>query len=140
MVEVNTTYEGGLHCSIVHEPSSRTLETDAPRDNHGRGESFSPTDLVAAGLGSCMATIMGIVSRNQGYDIDGTRIRVLKEMTKEGPRRIARLTVTIDVPADAAERLDVAARGHLEEAANTCPVRLSILEAIDVPTTFIWSE
>ncbi len=138
MVEVNITYQGDLHCSVVHQPSSGTLETDAPRDNHGRGESFSPTDLVAAALGSCMATIMGIVSRKQGYDIDGTTIRVVKEMTKELPRRIAKLAVTIDVASDAGAKLGKAARVELEHAANTCPVRLSILDAIDVPTSFVW--
>jgi putative redox protein len=138
MVEVNVTYQGELHCSIVHEPSSATLETDAPRDNHGRGESFSPTDLLAAGLGACMATIMGITSRAKSYDIDGTKIRVVKGMTGELPRRIAKLTVTIDVPSAAAAKLDEAARAELEHAANTCPVRLSILDAIEVPTEFVW--
>ena len=138
MVEVNVTYQGELHCSVVHQPSSCALETDAPVDNHGRGESFSPTDLVAAALGSCMATIMGIVARKQGSDIEGTTIRVLKEMTKELPRRIAKLTVTIDVASDVAATLGEAARAELEHAANTCPVRLSILDAIEVPTSFVW--
>lgn len=138
MVEVNVTYEGELHCSVVHEPSSRTLETDAPRDNHGRGESFSPTDLVAAALGSCMVTIMGIASRKKGYDIEGTTIRVVKDMTQAAPRRIAKLTVTIEVPASAAAKLDDSARAELEHAAHTCPVRLSVLDAIEVPTTFAW--
>ena len=138
MVEVNVTYEGELHCSVVHEPSSRTLETDAPRDNHGRGESFSPTDLVAAALGSCMVTIMGIASRKKGDDIEGTTIRVVKDMTQAAPRRIAKLTVTIEVPASAAAKLDDSARAELEHAAHTCPVRLSVLDAIEVPTTFAW--
>ena len=134
MVQIDVHYEGGLHCSAVHGPSGRTLETDAPVDNHGRGESFSPTDLVATALGTCMATIMGIVADRHGWNIEGTRMRIAKEMTPELPRRIAKLDVVIDAPA----ALDDNARRTLENAAHTCPVRLSILPAIDVPVEFRW--
>ena len=136
MVNIDVRYEGGLHCSAVHGPSGRTLETDAPVDNHGRGESFSPTDLVATALGTCMATIMGIVADRHGWNIEGTTMKIAKGMTTEGPRRIERLGVTIDSPA----KLDDAARRTLENAAHTCPVRLSILPAIDVPVEFHWAE
>lgn len=136
MVRIDVRYEGGLHCSAVHGPSGRTLETDAPVDNQGRGESFSPTDLVATALGTCMATIMGIVADRNGWNIEGTRIRIAKEMTPEGPRRIQRLGVVIDAPSG----LDAAARRTLEDAAHTCPVRLSILPAIDVPVEFHWGR
>ena len=134
MVRVDVRYEGGLRCHAVHGPSGQALTTDAPVDNHGRGESFSPTDLVATALATCMATIMGIVADRHAWNIDGTRMTVDKEMTTEGPRRIHRLAVVIDSPAD----LDDAARRTLEAAAHACPVRLSLLPAIEVPVDFRW--
>ncbi|HXC51252.1 MAG TPA: OsmC family protein [Candidatus Limnocylindrales bacterium] len=136
MVRIDVRYEGGLHCSAVHEPSGSTLATDAPVDNQGRGESFSPTDLVATALGTCMATIMGIVADRHGWNIDGTSMRIAKEMTTDGPRRIRQLGVVVDSPA----ALDDEARRTLENAAHTCPVRLSILPAIDVPVEFHWGK
>lgn len=135
MVRIDVRYEGGLRCHAVHGPSGETLATDAPVDNKGRGESFSPTDLVATALGTCMVTIMGIVADRHGWNIDGTSVTVGKDMTSEGPRRIARLGVVIEAPG----RLDEDARRTLETAAHTCPVRLSILPAIDVPVEFRWS-
>lgn len=135
MVTIVVRYEGGLHCHAVHGPSGKALTTDAPVDNHGRGESFSPTDLVGTALATCMVTIMGIVADRHGWNIDGSRLIVTKEMTSEGPRRIHRLAVAVTVPAD----LDAAARTTLEQAAHTCPVRLSLLPAIDVPVQFRWA-
>ena len=137
MVDIDVIYEGGLHCAATHEPSQAKLATDAPQDNHGRGESFSPTDLVATGLGTCMATVMGILARSKNWTLDGSRIHVKKEMTKTGARRIARLPVRIEMAAGTKD-LDAEARSALEHAANTCPVRLSIHEAIDVPIEFVW--
>jgi len=134
MVKIDVRYEGGLRCHAVHGPSGEKLSTDAPVDNQGRGESFSPTDLVATALGTCMATIMGIVADRHGWNIDGTRMSVGKEMTSEAPRRIRRLEVRIEGPAG----LDENARKTLENAAHTCPVRLSILPAIEVPVEFRW--
>jgi putative redox protein len=136
MVEIDLAYEGELRCEAVHGPSRTRLQTDAPLDNQGRGESFSPTDLVAAALGSCMLTLMGIRSRKFGWNIDGTRAHVRKEMAKEPPRRIATLAVRLTVQNSAS--LDEAARDVLVEAALTCPVRLSIHDAIDVPVDFEW--
>jgi len=138
MVDIDVIYEGRLRCAATHEPSLAKLATDAPVDNHGRGESFSPTDLVAAGLGTCMATVMGILGRKENWKLDGSCIHVKKEMTKTGPRRIARLPVRIEMAA-ATSGLDAEARSALEHAANTCPVRLSIHEAIDVPVEFVWT-
>lgn len=136
MVDIDLVYEGELRCEAVHCPSQTRLHTDAPVDNQGRGESFSPTDLVATALGSCMLTLMGIRSRKFGWNIDGSRIHVQKEMAKEPPRRIARLAVRIEVEGSSA--LDEAARAVLVDAALTCPVRLSIHEGIDVPVAFEW--
>jgi putative redox protein len=137
MVDIDVVYEADLHCVATHGPSKATLATDAPVDNHGRGEAFSPTDLVATALGTCMATVMGILAKKKGWGIEGARLHVRKDMTKEGSRRIARLEVRAEMPTEAAV-LDAAARAALEHVANTCPVRLSILEAIEVPVEFVW--
>jgi len=136
MVQIEVRYEGGLRCHAVHAPSGRQLATDAPVDNQGRGESFSPTDLVATALGTCMATIMGIVADRNGWKIEGTKMTISKDMTTEGPRRIRRLGVTVEGPGG----LGSDAQRALENAAHTCPVRLSILEAIDVPVEFHWGD
>lgn len=137
MIDIDVVYEGELHCVATHRPSGARVATDAPVDNHGRGESFSPTDLVAAALGSCMATVMGITANKQNLPLAGARLNVKKGMTATPPRRIAQLAVLIEMP-DAARSVSEAARRELEHAANTCPVRLSILEAIDVPVQFVW--
>lgn len=138
MVSIDIVYQGDLHCRAVHGPSSTQLETDAPVDNQGKGESFSPTDLVATALGTCMATTMGIVSKKRGWSIDGARFAVKKHMTPP-PRRIARLEVRIEMPASTSV-YDAAVRGELERTAHTCPVRISLLDAIEVPVEFVWPE
>jgi putative redox protein len=138
MVDIDVTYEGGLRCSSTHGPSSTALATDAPVDNHGKGESFSPTDLMATALGTCIATTMGIRARKTDRDLEGMRVHVKKIMTREGPRRIAELDVGVMVPAAVAARFDTTARAELEHVANTCPVRLSLLDAIVVPVSFDW--
>src|SRR3954468_21119088 len=133
MVQIEVAYLGQLRCSAQHGPSGTTLMTDPPVDNKGRGESFSPTDLVATALGTCMLTLMGIRASEQGWLLDGTQLSVKKHMTQSGPRRIQTLDVSIRVPGG--PRLSAEARGVLEHAAHTCPVRLSILEAISVPVS-----
>lgn len=140
MVDIYIHYEGGLRCTAKHGPSGSTFSTDAPVDNHGRGEAFSPTDLVATALGTCMVTTMGIVANKQGWGIDGVGVHVKKEMTQEQPRKIARLSTTLTVPNAVAARLDAAARAQLEHTAHTCPVRLSVHPMIEVPITFHWGS
>src|SRR5271169_1803564 len=98
MVNIQIEYQGDLHCKATHGPSGAELSTDAPRDNQGRGESFSPTDLVATALGTCMITVMGIAARKLNIDVSGVTATVEKEMTAAPPRRIERLTVRIHVP------------------------------------------
>lgn len=137
MIDIDVLYEGELHCAATHGPSGARLATDAPRDNHGRGESFSPTDLVATALGTCMATVMGIRADKENLPIAGARINVKKGMTTTPPRRIAELVVLVEMP-EAARAIPEAERRELEHVANTCPVRLSILDAIDVPVRFVW--
>ena len=95
-VVMDITYEGNLNCTATHGPSGMCLRTDAPVDNGGKGETFSPTDLVGTALGTCIITIMGKKAERLGLDIAGTRLRVVKEMTTAPPRRIGRLEVDID--------------------------------------------
>jgi putative redox protein len=134
MVKISIRYEGDLRCAAAHGPSGRSLLTDAPVDNHGRGESFSPTDLVATALGSCMATIMGIAAERHQLDLRGTDIEVTKVMSVDGPRRIARLQTTIKVPLPP----DHPQRALLENAALTCPVHKSLHPEIEKPVDFHW--
>jgi putative redox protein len=139
VVDIYLEYQGDLQCRAEHGPSSAVLMTDAPVDNHGRGESFSATDLVATGLGACMATVMGILAQKRGYTLEGTRVHVKKLMTASAPRRIARLAVEISLPKSATDSV-ADGRADLERAANECPVRLSLLDAIEVPVVFDWQS
>lgn len=136
MVKIEINYEGGLRCAATHGPSGQELHTDAPVDNHGRGESFSPTDLVATALGSCMATIMGIVADRHKIDLRGMAIEVIKVMSTQAPRRIAKLETVIKVPLPS----DHPQRVLLENAALTCPVHQSLHPEIEKPVDFRWVE
>lgn len=140
MVDIDVTYTGQLHCDATHRPSGTVLATDAPVDNRGKGESFSPTDLVATALATCMVTTMGIAAIDKGWKLETTQVHVKKHMTSKPPRRIARLEVEITVPPGACATLDGAARDRLIEIAETCPVRLSLLPAITVPILFSWQD
>ncbi|MBI5434565.1 MAG: OsmC family protein [Planctomycetes bacterium] len=134
MVHIEVRYEGGLRCRAVHGPSGVELVTDAPVDNQGKGESFSPTDLCATALGACMLTIMGIVAERHGWDLRGTRVSVEKHMVSQPVRRIGKLEVVIRVPGE----FEPAARAALEKAALTCPVHQSLDHAIEIPLRFEW--
>lgn len=136
MVKITGEYQGDLHCAVTHGPSGRTLETDAPVDNQGRGETFSPTDLVATALGTCMLTIMGIVARHLGIDLKGARIEVVKEMSADSPRRITRLATEIWLPVPRSADQN----GVLERAARACPVHQSLHPSIDRPLVLHWKE
>lgn len=128
MVEINTTYEGGLHCRAVHKPSGKSFETDAPVDNKGKGENFSPTDLLAASLAVCYLTTMGISAQERGIDMKGTTCRIEKHMSTDPPRRVAKLVAEIIFPAG----IPFDKRGILEAVALHCPVAKSIHPDIDV--------
>ncbi len=134
MVKIEIGYEGELHCSATHAPSGATLATDAPVDNEGRGESFSPTDLVATALGTCMATIMGIAARRKGIALEGMVLEVRKEMTSTAPRAIAALHTRIEIPLAA----DHPERALLEAAALGCPVHRSLHPDVAKPVAFVW--
>jgi len=139
VVDIYLEYEGDLHCRAEHGPSHSVLVTDAPVDNQGRGQAFSPTDLVATALGTCMATTMGIVAKKHGYAIDGTRVHVKKLMSAAPPRRIAKLAVEIAFSPSSTTR-DAAVRAELEKAAHNCPVRISLADSVEVPVVFQWQE
>src|SRR6059058_9777 len=98
MVKVDVTYTGDLHCDATHGPSQSTVSTDAPMDNKGKGEAFSPTDLVATALGTCMSTIMGMKAEELGLNLKGMTVDVKKEMSKDAPRRIVGLPSEVHIP------------------------------------------
>lgn len=133
MVRIDFEYQGDLHCRAEHGPSRAELSTDAPVDNQGRGESFSPTDLVATALGTCMLTTMGILARTLGIDMAGATATVEKEMTG-APRRVQSLTVRIAMPGVASAE----DREKLMRAAHTCPVARSLHPEVQVPVEFRW--
>ena len=135
MVPISVRYEGGLRCAASHGPSNQTLVTDAPVDNHGRGESFSPTDLVATALATCMATVIGIKAQQKGIDVTGMTVTVEKHMSQDSPRRIERLPLIITLPLPE----DHPDRRLLEATALGCPVHHSVHPDIDKPVTFIWN-
>jgi len=134
MVEIQIAYEGKLRCTARHVDSGTTLITDAPKDNMGNGESFSPTDLVATALGTCMLTTMGIVAQRLEIDISGSTVIVTKEMSSVPTRRIARLAVTFNIPA----KLNDDQKQKLQNAAMTCPVHKSLHSNVEMPVTFNW--
>ena len=134
MVKSTITYLGDLHCDAEHGPSGAKVETDAPKDNQGRGESFSPTDLVGAALGSCMLTVMGITARRLQIDMSGAMASVEKSMVADPSRRIGELMVRISVPA----RVSPEDQKRLENAALTCPVAKSLHPEMSMPVTFDW--
>jgi putative redox protein len=115
-------YAGNLRTEATHVASGTTIQTDAPVDNHGRGEAFSPTDLVSTALGACIITTMGIVAERHAWDLTGSSFNVTKHMSTDAPRRIAQIDVELTLPA----ALDANARTVLERAAHTCPVTLSL--------------
>lgn len=134
MVRIQVEYQGSLRCQATHGPSQNTLLTDAPVDNHGRGESFSPTDLVATALGTCMLTVMGIVAERHEWPLTGARVEVVKHMQNEPARKIARLEAILQLPGE----LDASARKALEAAARGCPVARSLEGSVELDVRFEW--
>ncbi|HSB94541.1 MAG TPA: OsmC family protein, partial [Flavitalea sp.] len=131
----HVVYDGNLRTVGTHKASGTSIETDAPVDNQGKGERFSPSDLVATALGSCMMTIMGIKARDMDLDLKGMKIDVQKIM-KTDPRRIAGINLTFSFP-DGFQLTEKQQR-ILENAAHTCPVIYSIHPDIDVQVAFNW--
>lgn len=136
MVAIDILYEGNLRCRATHGPSGAVIATDAPKDNQGKGEAFSPTDLVATAAATCMTTIMGIVAKRDGLHLEGASVRVEKEMSAQPPRRIARLVMIFTMPAG----IPLAARAKLEQAAHFCPVALSLHPDSKIEATFTYPD
>jgi putative redox protein len=123
MPTIETIYLGELRTEATHLLSGNRLTTDAPPDNQGRGEYFSPTDLVAASLGSCMVTVMGIAARTHNFNIDGARMVITKIMTSEAPRKIAEIVIDLTFPpGEYSEKV----KKIIEFTVKNCPVALSL--------------
>ena len=129
-------YNGALRTTCTHLKSGSFFETDAPTDNHGRGERFSPTDLMATSLATCMITVMGIKARSMGFDLDGVKIEVLKIM-KADPRRVGGIDLTFHIPGTLKTKKEKT-KTIMRNTGNTCPVMLSIHPDIEVKVD--WGE
>jgi len=136
MVKIGLVYEGALRCRLTHGPSSSEISTDAPKDNMGKGEAFSPTDLTAASLGSCMLTTMAIVAARKGFEFKGASAEVMKEMVAEPERRLGKIHVKIEMP----QGLAADQRAMLERAAHACPVAKSLHPSVEIPTKFNYQD
>lgn len=134
MLTSTVEYLGELRTEATHVLSGNKIVTDAPPDNQGRGEAFSPTDLCATSLATCMLTIMGISARNQQIDITGARAEVKKIMASD-PRRIGRIELTIFMPPG--DYTDVQ-KEKLETAGRNCPVHFNLYEGLEEVVNFVW--
>ncbi|MDT4838377.1 OsmC-like protein [compost metagenome] len=132
MATSKITYTGGLRTSSVHLRSGNEIITDAPVDNQGKGEAFSPSDLLATSLGNCMLTIIGIAARTYNFDIDGTTAEITKIMA-ENPRRVSEIVVNLQFPANNYTEKE---KQLIERSARTCPVAQSIHPDIHQNITF----
>jgi putative redox protein len=137
-VEILIDYQGSLHCVAKHSLSGQSIITDAPLDNSGKGEAFSPTDLVGAALGTCIITVMDLVARRSGIDLVGTKIHVIKEMTSIPIRRIGKLTVTLTYPKGL--KVSEADKKKLEKTAHTCPVKQTLHPDVEVEVNFNYPD
>lgn len=133
MVQMSGVYQGEKRCQVTHGPSGALLQTDAPRDNHGKGEFFSPTDLVATALGSCVLTTMAIFAEKEGIDLKSAHFKVSKEM-QTSPRQIARLPLEIHLP----KSVSIERRSYLEDIGRNCPVKRSLSAEVETPIQFFW--
>lgn len=127
-------YQGDLRCVMTHAASGNEVITDAPTDNHGKGQAFSPTDLVAAALGSCMLTVMGIKANQMQFSMDGTTVEITKVMYSE-PRRIGEIRAIVTMPPNSFSEKD---RTILERTARTCPVLESLHPDLKKEIAFVW--
>ncbi len=133
MVKMKVTYQGRKQCELIHGPSQSKIETDAPKDNGGKGERFSPTDLIGVSLASCVLTTLEIIAERDGLNIslEGSYAEVEKNMASN-PRRIESLTLRVSLP----QNINLETRKELEGIAQNCPVRKSLHPDMKVPMTF----
>ncbi|MGD1044402.1 MAG: OsmC family protein [Bacteroidota bacterium] len=132
MVHQNITYIGELRCEAIHGPSSVHLITDAPTDNHGKGESFSPTDLVVTALATCVITTAGMIAQRENVKLEGTKIYAEKHMSTDSPRRIVKIVLEFDMP----KSIPLNIRPKLKATAASCPVKQSIHPDVAVDIDF----
>ena len=131
MVRIDATYDGDLRCTATHEPSGAKLITDAPVDNMGKGESFSPTDLLATSMLTCVMTIVAIRADSKEIDVSGMTGSVEKTMAAT-PRRVAKLEVVVNLPSG----ISMEDRAWLITEGCNCPVCVSVSESMEVDVTF----
>lgn len=136
MVSFHLAYDGRLRCTAAHDPSGTEFITDAPADNHGLAQSFSPTDLVATALAACMITTVGMYADPRGIPLDGMKAYAEKHMSTDPPRRIARIVVKLTFPAG----LDAEQRVILERVAANCPVERSLHPDIALDLSFEYPD
>ena len=136
MVRMTVHYQGDLRCELVHEPSGATIQTDAPKDNMGKGEAFSPTDLIGVSLASCALTTMAIYAKRNGKELGRMSAEVTKIMSADAPRRISKLLLAIRMPGGLVE----SERLVYQEAAENCPVFKSLHPSIQIETTFSYPD
>lgn len=137
MATIHIDYLGDLRTDCTHLQSGTHINTDAPTDNQGRGEAFSPTDLVANALGSCILTTMAIFARRDGIELKGSEMDVTKVMSSQSPRRIVRIDVNLTLRADPMPSAE--ARANLEKIAHTCPVAISLHPDLDQAVQIKWA-
>ena len=128
------TYESNLRTTCLHLQSGSPIETDAPTDNKGKGERFSPTDLIATGLGACMITTMGIKAETMDIALNGAKVEVTKVMVSD-PRRIGKIVIAVTMPA---LNLDAHTKEILERVGRTCPVERSLHPDMELDISFTW--
>lgn len=134
MTRIQVTYAGNLRTEATHEESGAVIQTDAPKDNQGNGELFSPTDLLAASLGTCVLTLMGIAARKLKVDLAGLRATVDKEMRQSPSRRVGRIVVHVYSP----QQFDIETRAKIEQAGIGCPVHESLHPDVQQEIIFHW--
>lgn len=136
MTKLDIEYLGQLHTRCSHQESGAIIETDAPKDNNGLGEAFSPTDLFAVSLGSCMITVMGIAAKHMGVDLSDLDATVEKEMVTSPVRRVGKITVHIACATEFEPKI----QKNLERAALSCPVHHSLHPDIELDISFAWGS
>ena len=135
---LNVSYPGNLRCRATLAAAGQDITTDAPKENGGLGEAFSPTDLLAAALGTCLMTVIGIVAQRSNIDVTGMTARVEKDMAAAPARRIGRIKTVIQMPKGL--KLSEAERSKLENAAKMCPVKQSLHPEVEVPLEFVYPQ
>ncbi len=136
MTEIAIEYEGDLRTKCIQLDNQQEIFTDAPKDNQGLGRFFSPTDLLATALGSCILTVMGIMAKKIRVDLQGTKALVKKNMQTSPTRRIGKLTVEIHCP----HQFDEQTTQKLKEAAESCPVHHSLHPDVQIDVIYHWSS